>query len=115
MKRIGPHSRPGKLAIVDGRSAEARRMKEIRADLEAQIGENISTAQRMMIERIAVLMLRMELMDRQSLKDAEFSEKNAREYLAWTNSCARMLKMLGLQGKPAKAKTLRDHLQERAA
>jgi hypothetical protein len=115
MKRIGPHSRPGKLAVIDGRSAEARRMKVIRADLTAHVGDNVSTTQKMLIGRIAMLMLRMELMDRKALKHGDLTEKDAREYLGWNNAVARMLKTLGLAGAPAKQRTLQDHLAERAA
>jgi hypothetical protein len=92
-------------------------MKDIRAELVDHTGGSPSVTQRMLIDRIAVLMLRMELMDRRSLQAGDLTEKDTREYLAWNNAVARMLKTLGLEGKPAKAKakTLADHLAERAA
>lgn len=114
MKQIGPHSRPSKLAVIDGRRAEAKRMKQLRAELETHIGETVSTTQKMLIDRVAMLTLRMELMDARALKSGDMTERSAREYLGWNNSVARMLKTLGLDGRPAKAKTLADHLAGRA-
>lgn len=115
MKQIGPHSRPGKLAVIDGRRAEAKRMKQISAELETHIGETVSTTQKMLIGRIAMLTLRMELMDARALRAGDMTEHSAREYLGWNNAVARMLKTLGLEGRPAKPKTLADHLAGRAS
>jgi hypothetical protein len=98
MARIGPHSRPGRLAIIDGRSAEAQAMKRIRDDLARHVGGNPSVTQKMLIERCAVLTLRIQLMDRQQLRDSVLTERNAREYLCWTNSLSRLLRQLGMKG-----------------
>jgi hypothetical protein len=114
MTHLGPHSRPGKLAIIDGRSAEARRMKAIRQELVAHLGNSASTTQRMMIDRIAMLTLRVELMDRKALKLGGQTDHDSRQYLAWANSISKMLRHLGLAGQPAKQKSLADHLAERA-
>lgn len=98
MTPIGPHSRPGVLAIVDGRRAEARRMKQIKAELTAHVGGSPSAPQRMLIARIAALTLRLELMDREALAGKPETERDARSYLAWSNGLARMLQKLGLDG-----------------
>jgi hypothetical protein len=115
MTRIGPHSRPHKLAVIDGRRAEARRLKEVRAELTAHVGGNPSTTQKMVIARIAMLTLRMELMDGRALKTGDMTEKDAREYLAWNNTVSRMLMQLGVHAAPARPRTLADHLASKAA
>lgn len=96
MSRIGPHSRPDKLAIVDGRRAEAKLMRRVRDDLSKHVGGSPSATQKILIERAATLTLRLHLMDRQALQDGAMSEKNGREYLCWANSLTRLLRQLGM-------------------
>jgi hypothetical protein len=84
--------------MIDGRRAEARRMKEIKSALIQHLGGNPSTAQRMLIDRIAALTLRLELMDKEALAGNPETERDARSYLAWSNALARMLHRLGLDG-----------------
>lgn len=115
MKHLGPHSRPGKLAVIDGRSAEARRMKEVRQELAQHVGGSPSIAQRMLIDRIAALTLRMELMDRKAMQSDGLTEKDTREYLGWNNTVSRMLRQLGLHGTPQRAPTLAEALAASAA
>jgi hypothetical protein len=100
---------------MDGRRAEARRMKEVKADLLAHLGGKASATQKMMIDRIAVLMLRVEMMDRKAMEIGGQTDHDQRVYLAWMNSVSKMLRHLGLEGPPAKTKTLADHLAERGA
>lgn len=115
MNRIGPHSRPSKIAIIDGRRAEARRMRTIRAELTAHVGGKPSATQEMMIARIATVLLRIELMDRRALRDGDMTEHDQRTYLAWSNTVTRMLRQLGLQGAAAKGPNLADYLASKAA
>src|SRR4051812_22696126 len=105
MARIGPHSRPGRLALIDGRRAEAQFMKRIRDELTAHVGGRPSVTQRMIIDRCAALSLRIHLMDRDEARNDTFmSEKNAREYLCWTAALSRLLRQLGLEETPADTK-----------
>lgn len=115
MTHIGPHSRPGKLAIIDGRRAEARRMKEITAQLSEHVGGAPSVTQQMLIGRIAALMLRVELMDKEVLSGTPQTERDQRAYLGWNNSISRLLRQLGLQGRQPKAMTLQEHVRARGA
>lgn len=107
---VRPHSRPGKLAMIDGRRAEAKRMKEIRDDLAEHLGGKPSAAQRLLIDRIAVLLLRMELFDKESLA-GDMSERNHRYYCAWHNAASRSLRHLGLEAAPPKPPNLQDYLK----
>jgi hypothetical protein len=100
MRKLSPHSRPGKLAIVDGRTAEAQIMRRVRNDLTAHVGGQPSATQRMLIEQVASLTLRIHLMDRQALKIGETTFSQAKDYLCLTNSLSRLLKQLGMNGAP---------------
>jgi hypothetical protein len=100
MRKIGPHSRPDKLQIVDGRLAEGKLMAGVRADLTAHLGGKPSATQRILIDRIATLSLRLHLMDRESARSGEMSERNSRSYLAWSNSLTRALRQIGLDAVP---------------
>jgi hypothetical protein len=56
---IGPYSRPLALAKLDGRTREAALVRRVRAELTAHVGGNPTFPQRMLIDRAAVLALRM--------------------------------------------------------
>ncbi len=103
MRSIGPYSRNKTLARLDGRRSEAKFMKETVEELTAHLGGKVSVVQRRLIERAAVLALRLQLMDAKN-PDGEMTEKNAREYMCWNNAYVRLLTALGVQ--PAKARPL---------
>jgi hypothetical protein len=106
MDKIGPHSRPHKLAVIDGRRAEAKVMAQFRADMVAHCGGKPSATQRALIDRAAILHLRLVLMDRESIDQPVMSDRTSRHYLAFSNSLGRLLKQLGMKGVPATAPTL---------
>jgi hypothetical protein len=43
------------------------------------------------------------------------SERNGRQYLAWSNSLTRVLNQIGLKGAAERAPSLQDYLAGRAA
>jgi hypothetical protein len=103
LRRTGPYSREAAIAKPRRRTREARFLEKTRADLTAQVGGNPSATQKLMIERIAMTLLRIELMDRDALNDKSgtLTETQAKNYLAWENTVARMLDRLGLSSPPA--------------
>ncbi len=103
------------LAKLDGRTREARLMESTRNDLVAHVGGAPSATQRAMIERAANLTVRIAIMDRRFAETKQQTEQDSRVYLAWTNTLSKTLRHLGLEGPPAKTKTLQDHLKERGA
>jgi hypothetical protein len=115
MSRIGPHSRPKKLALLDGRRAEAKLMREVSDELTAHIGGKPTITQRMMIERAATISLRIRLLDRLTLSDAGLSEKNAREAVCWENALRRTLIALGIKGASERTPSLQDYLAAKNA
>ena len=115
VKRVGPYSRPGPLAKVDGRSREARFLKLIRADLAEHLGGSPSATQRALIERAAWLSLRVAQLDGKIANGHNFTEHDSRTYLSWVNSLSRCLRELGLKPVTAPARSLADILAGRAA
>ena len=103
--RVGPYSRPPSLARLDQRTREARLLADTRAELTAHLGGAPSATQRALIDRAAWLTLRMALMDAKGA-DGHLSERDGREYLAWSNSLTRALVALGLQAATARPMTL---------
>ncbi len=82
-------------------------MREVKADLVKHCGGKPSAVQRMLIDQAAMLSLRLHLMDRASLSDdGLMSERNGRQYLAWANSLARLLRQLGLTAPPPPTRSL---------
>lgn len=111
---IGPYSRPHALAKLDGRRREARLMQEARAELVQHLGGSPSAVQRRLIDRAAILALRLAMMDAKA-PDGNLTERDAREYLCWNNAYVRTLGQLGLKAAPPPAPTLAEHLARRAA
>ncbi|MCV3764042.1 hypothetical protein OCK01_00410 [Rhizobium sp. TRM95796] len=77
-----------------------------------------SVAQLAMIDRAAWLSLHLSMMDAKILEggDAVLTDRDGRQYLAWANTLNRLLRDIGLNGKPQVAsKTLKDIIAEHAA
>ena len=83
--------------MLDQRRAEAKLMKEEREELSAACGDP-TPLQRKLIERAALLKLRLHLMDKASMEDPVLSERNSRYYLAWSNSYNRCLAQIAKLG-----------------
>ncbi len=117
MRQLGPHSRPNVLAKLDGRRREARLMQSVRDELTQHVGGKPTAPQRALIERAAWLSLHCALMDAKLLEgEGPLSERDSREYLAWSNSLTRCLRSLGMGEAPAKPReSLADLLAEQAA
>lgn len=109
MRRLGPFSRQSRLYLIDGRRAEAKLLNEIRAELTAHVGGNPSAVQRRLIERAALIHLRLHLMDQQTLSDPVMGERNSRYYLAWSGAYTRLLVQLGINSTHGN-QTLREVL-----
>jgi hypothetical protein len=117
MPQIGPYSRPPALARLDQRTREAKLLREATADLTAHVGGKPSAVQRRLIERAAMLALRLALMDAKE-PHGGLSERDAREYLCWNNAYVRTLAALGgptATLAPSGPGALASHLAARVA
>src|SRR5262249_7848294 len=72
---IGLHSSRNRLRKIDGRTSAGKYVRQIQRDLVAECGgeAGVSTAQRLLIERTAIDLLRLRLMD-QALASGELSD-----------------------------------------
>lgn len=110
---IGPYSAPASLAKLDGRTREARVLRQGRAELLAHVGGAPSAVQRALIEQACQLRLRLALMDEHFAATGEMTEHDSRAYLAWANSYSRLLGRLGMKPVIAPTRTLQEHLASR--
>jgi hypothetical protein len=84
-------------------------MRQVIKELTEHCGGRPSAVQRKIIQRAAVLHLRLALLDAETGPDGQMSEKTAREYLCWSNAYVRTLNSLGLKAVAPTA-TLTDYL-----
>jgi hypothetical protein len=114
-RKPGPYSTDGAIAKLDRRFKEMRFLKTYRAELIAHVGGNPSTIQLQLIERCAILMLRLRMMDRRLMEDdgSAFTGNDSTQFCAWSNALSRTLVLLDLtvtggKGKGAKPRFLRN-------
>ena len=69
--------------------------------LTAHVGGHPSAAEALMIGRIAWVQVHMAHIDERAMKDGGLSPHAAREYLAWSNSMAKLIGRLGMKAAPA--------------
>jgi hypothetical protein len=113
MPKLGPHSRPDKLQIIDGRLAEAKLMACVREELSQHLGGKPSATQKILIDRAAALSLRLHLMDRETARSGGvMTDRNGRQYLAWNNSLTRLLTQIGLESASARPLSPSEALQQ---
>jgi hypothetical protein len=96
---------------IDGRTKEAALLRRVRAELTAHLGGSPTIEQRALIERIAILRLRLHRLD---LDLAAGRPVDDLFHLACCNSLSRLLRRLGPPAPPPQP-TLAEHLARRAA
>lgn len=106
---IGPYSRPGALAKLDGRTRAGRLIRDFRAEMVAHVGGKPSATQAVLIERSCQLSLQIALLDEKHATGG-LTSHDQREYLAWTNTLTRLMRQLDLGAPRKPARSLSDHL-----
>lgn len=114
MRPITPYSGPASLSKMDGRSREARLIRDTRKALVEHVGGTPSAVQRSLIERAAVLTLQVAMLDAKQAQDG-MTERDGRQYLAWCNTLTRLLRQLGMHGAATRPKTIAEYVAGRAA
>ena len=115
MSRIGVRKRADAVSKMDGRTWEAKLLREVRQDLTAHCGGTPSATQRALIDRATWLTLYVARIDRRTAEGGTMSEHDSRTYLAWSNSLARTLAKIGLKGAADRAPSLKDYLATKTA
>lgn len=98
--QIGPHSRPGRLLKLDRRTREARLMRSVTAELTAHVGGHPSATQKLLIDRLARVVLRLELFDQKLASGTPPTDHDGRVYGALHNSLRLMARELGMKPEP---------------
>jgi hypothetical protein len=112
--RTGPYSKPWQLARPKRRTRVSRFLVQVREDLTKHLGGAPSITQKLMIDRIAMTLLRIELMDREALDSdtpGVITERQSRDYLAWVNTAGRLLRTMGLEGAAGRPLTPEEALR----
>jgi len=105
---------------IDGRSADGRFLRRVRADLALHCGGKPSATQHALIDRIAWLRLRIAAMDSRTASAKQMTECDSRTYLAWVGTLSRLMRELGpavplLDDKPRDLKAYLAHRQAAAS
>jgi hypothetical protein len=93
--RIGVYSRQPALRKLDKRTREAGYMAWVRADLIAHVGGNPTIVQKMLIDRAAILSLRLAMADTKIIED-RLTLCDNNHIVAWQNALTRVLRTLGV-------------------
>lgn len=99
--RAGPRSNAAGRESMDGRTREARLLRQVRAELTEHVGGRPSVTQRALIERAARLSLYVSQLDRKVLGGEAMSAHDSKSYLATSNSLCATLRLLGLKAQEA--------------
>ena len=111
---IGPLSPRHRLRRLDRRTKEGKFIFSTEQALFAHLGgaERVSVTKRILIERVACDLLRLELLDEKILTGA-FTDHDMRIAHALRNSVRLALRDLGLDAPSPKAPTLTDYIAQR--
>jgi hypothetical protein len=112
---LGVYSCNRSLIELDKRSREWRLMRGVRHDLTTHIGGKPNAAQRMLIERAAILSLRVAMLDQKIVAGEILTTMDNNQYLAWSNSLVRTITRLGINPATAPQPSLGDVLADIAA
>jgi hypothetical protein len=108
IRQIGPQSRPLSLARIDGRTKAAKLMASVRSELTSHVGGAPNFPQRCLIERAAVLAVRLAAIEEKIIDGEPIDNDRA---IAWFNAHRRTIAALGLQPASTQAQpTLTDYL-----
>lgn len=126
-KPIGQNSSRDVLMRLDKRTMPARHLKRIKSELLEYLNSigisEPSAVQLSLVERAAWLSLHIALADAKAANGLEMSDIGQRNYLAWNNTLARLLAMLGIEPpeprapppKPATPNDLHQYINQLAA
>jgi hypothetical protein len=108
----GPFSRALRKGAIDQRSWEGRFLATVRHHMTVHIGGTPTIAQRVLIDRIAWLMLHCHLLDQRICSGRQnWGENDRKCYLAFSNSLVRSLREIGLETGAGREPTLAEVLK----
>jgi hypothetical protein len=111
---IGGTSSPRRLAKLDGRTREAKRLQAIKRELTEHVGGSPSAPQKFLIQRTAIDLLRLELLDHE-MATGTCSDYDAKIAHALRGTVRLALKELGMKQQKPPGPSLAEHLARKAA
>jgi hypothetical protein len=110
----------GKATLLEGkdeRSLYVRRLKELCAEYAHDLGgpDALSTAQRALIRRAAVMQIELEKLDTRFAEDVTVGERTLELYGRTVGNLRRTLETLGIKRVEAPPKTIAGHLASKRA
>ena len=110
--RVGPYSRAIPLVSLDGRTREARFIRQMQAELCEHLGGAPSATQFRIIKNVCFnTMLYEKLVGHILSNGGAATDHDGRQLLAWSNSIRRDCAVLGLDRRPDTAPRLGDVLR----
>jgi hypothetical protein len=106
---LGPFSRALRRGAIDNRNREGRFLAAARHRLVQHLGDNPSTTQLVLVDRIAWLMLHCFLLDQRIASGENWGENDRKCYLA--NSLVRSLREIGHEASARRTPTLAEVLK----
>lgn len=91
---VGPYSKNAVLGRIDIRTREGRTLKKFTRDLTDYItdaGVTLNFVQRVLVERVAQLYLRVRIMDDRFLATGDVSDADYKNFLAYNNAIMAIL------------------------
>ena len=82
------------MRAIDRRTLAGRHLADVRERLTALVGGEPDIGQREIIDRAAMLSLKIVQMDKKIMAGNDFSEHDSAFYLDWTDANCRILQML---------------------
>jgi hypothetical protein len=90
-RKIGPYTRTSLPRDLDGRTRAAAFVKGLCAELTKFVGDSPTLIQRQLIDRAAMLALRIEFMEQKVRHNEPMGLHDTNHYLAWSNTYRRYL------------------------
>ncbi len=109
-RQIGPYSGEKALTRLDLRTREGRYLRAIQDELTAQVGDDPTAAEKLLIRLASLKALRVALMAPKIMTSEAIDERADRQFLAWANSLRRDLDTLGIAKRAQSSPRLADLL-----
>lgn len=109
-KQFGPYSSPKAIVKLDRRTKPGMHFQAIVADLTKHVGGQPNPVQQALIQRAAWLSVRVAVFDKRFASTREMTERETNTYLAWSNTLARTIRMLGLKDVASKPASIADYI-----
>jgi hypothetical protein len=111
-RRIRPRSNLHSLQRIDQRTKAGQLYRRVHTELTAAVGGNPDFTQRLLIERCAIMQVRLAMIDEEILAGRMLSDIGDRSTISWANCLRRTLAQLGIRPVPDHGQAFSDVMAE---